>query len=54
VIHAFTRSLADAFERRTIPPRLETEGEFERTFAVPLAMQHRRPATDERHRLNAR
>jgi hypothetical protein len=29
VIHAFTRTLADAFERRTIPPRLKTEGESE-------------------------
>jgi hypothetical protein len=39
VVRAFTLALADAFERRAIPPNLKTEGAFERDFAVPVAIR---------------
>lgn len=39
MIRAFTLALADAFERRAIPPNLKTEGAFERDFAVPVAIR---------------
>lgn len=33
----FAAALADAFQRRPVPPSLKTEGAFEQAFAIPAA-----------------